>query len=62
VGSFDADDTELRKKSLLRLGNEFIPMDNYGKAIEGFMQPILNEIFAPQSFQPKSSYGSLENA
>jgi deoxyhypusine synthase (EC 2.5.1.46) len=44
VGSFDADDTELRKKSLLRLGNEFIPMDNYGKAIEEFMQPILNDI------------------
>jgi len=44
-GSFMADDKELHKKGINRLGNIFIPNDCYGKIIEEKMQPILNELY-----------------
>jgi len=44
-GSFMADDGELRKKGINRLGNIFIPNECYGKILEDKMQPILNEIY-----------------
>src|SRR4030042_2134723 len=43
-GSFMADDAELRKKGINRLGNIFIPNECYGKILEEKMQPILNEL------------------
>ena len=45
-GSFDADDAELRRENILRLGNEFIPQKNYGEAVEHFVQGALEEIYA----------------
>lgn len=44
-GSFGADDAELGKKEIHRLGNVFIPFKNYGEAIENALQPILKEIY-----------------
>lgn len=44
-GSFMADDKELHKKGINRLGNIFIPNECYGKIIEEKMQPILNELY-----------------
>jgi deoxyhypusine synthase len=45
-GSFMADDTELHKKGINRLGNIFIPLECYGTILEKKIQPILNELYA----------------
>lgn len=45
TGTFDANDDELYEKNIMRLGNEFIPRDNYGKPIEDFVQKTLNELY-----------------
>ncbi len=44
-GTFDADDRELYKKGINRLGNIFIPNDSYGTIIEDKMQAFLKDIF-----------------
>src|SRR4030042_4269738 len=44
-GSFMADDAELYKKGVNRLGNIFIPNECYGKILEEKMQPILKNIY-----------------
>jgi len=44
-GSFIADDVELHKKGINRLGNIFIPNDCYGKILEEKMQPILEKCY-----------------
>ncbi len=44
-GSFMADDKELHKKGVNRLGNIFIPLECYGTILEEKMQPILQELF-----------------
>ena len=44
-GRFQADDEELHKRKIHRLGNVFIPFDNYGKIIEDELQPILKDIY-----------------
>ncbi len=43
-GSFSADDSELHRKDIHRLGNIFIPNSSYGEVLEKNMQPILEEI------------------
>jgi len=43
-GTFMADDRELHKKGINRLGNIFIPNECYGKILEEKMQPILAEL------------------
>lgn len=45
-GTFDADDSELHKKGINRLGNVFIPNKSYGEAIEKNLQPLLADIYA----------------
>lgn len=40
-GSFDADDSELHKKGINRLGNVFVPNDSYGIIIENKMREFL---------------------
>jgi deoxyhypusine synthase len=47
-GSFLADDKELHKRGINRLGNIFIPYECYGKILEEKMQPILKDVFAKQ--------------
>ena len=44
-GSFMADDAELYKEGVNRLGNIFIPNECYGKILEEKMQPILKNIY-----------------
>ena len=44
-GSFMADDCELHKKGVNRLGNIFIPLECYGAILEEKMQPILEELY-----------------
>jgi len=55
-GSFMADDGELRKKGINRLGNIFIPNECYGKILENKMQPILKELY---KIKPKWSTKDL---
>lgn len=43
-GSFYTDDWELHKVGVNRLGNVFIPNEDYGGVIEKNMQPILKEL------------------
>ena len=44
-GSFVADDKELHKKGVNRLGNIFIPNECYGTILEEKMQPIISELY-----------------
>jgi len=44
-GHFIADDKELHKQGINRLGNIYIPNKCYGKILEEKMQPILSEIY-----------------
>ena len=43
-GSFDADDADLRKRGIHRLGNVFIPQKNYGDLIERKMTSWLESL------------------
>ena len=45
-GSFIADDRELHKKGINRLGNIFIPLECYGSILEEKIQPVLQELYA----------------
>ncbi len=43
-GSFYVDDSMLRELDIHRLGNIYIPIENYGLAIERFVRDILSEL------------------
>ena len=44
-GSFIADDNELHRHGINRLGNIFIPNECYGSILEEKMQPVLDELY-----------------
>jgi deoxyhypusine synthase len=44
-GSFQADDIELSKKDIHRLGNIFVPRESYGTIIEKKLQEIIPKIY-----------------
>lgn len=44
-GWFEADDTELAEMDIFRLGNVFIPSENYGAIIEEIMQDLLKKLY-----------------
>jgi len=44
-GTFEADDRELHRAGVHRLGNVFIGEAAYGPAIEGFMIPLLEDLY-----------------
>ncbi len=44
-GIFEYDDRELASLHISRLGNVMVPEENYGPAIEKFVQPILDEMY-----------------
>ena len=44
-GSFFADDRELHRQNIHRIGNIFVPMDSYGKILEEKLQPIIERIY-----------------
>lgn len=45
LGSFQADDKELRKKGINRIGNIFVSSENY-VSLENFIQPLLKDIYS----------------
>ncbi|RLJ07827.1 MAG: deoxyhypusine synthase, partial [Candidatus Aenigmatarchaeota archaeon] len=45
-GDFLADDRELRKRGISRLGNVFVPDSSYGEVIEEKLQPLLEELYS----------------
>ncbi len=47
-GTFMADDKELHKQGINRLGNIFIPNECYGEILEDKFQPILEKIYEKQ--------------
>ena len=44
-GSFEMDDTKLRRAGYHRLGNVLVPLDNYGPLIEKRMQALLTRMY-----------------
>ena len=44
-GTFFADDRELHKEGINRLGNVFVPNESYGIILENKMQPILQKLY-----------------
>jgi deoxyhypusine synthase len=44
-GKFEADDKELHKKGINRLGNVFVPNECYGEVLENRMLPILEKLY-----------------
>lgn len=44
-GWFEADDTKLAEMDIFRLGNIFIPSENYGAIIEEIMQDLLKKLY-----------------
>jgi deoxyhypusine synthase len=47
-GSFFADDIELHKRGIHRLGNIFVPKESYGVVIEEKMREFLKEIYSQE--------------
>ncbi|BBL45775.1 deoxyhypusine synthase [Nanobdella aerobiophila] len=60
IGYFDSDDIKLREEGILRLGNVYIPDNNYGLAIENILRPILNDIFDELNKDNKKRIGTYE--
>ncbi|MEM3670693.1 MAG: deoxyhypusine synthase [Thermoprotei archaeon] len=54
-GSFDADDVELKRAKINRLGNIFIPMEDYGQITERFVYKALDK-----AVEIKSTWGVRE--
>jgi len=44
-GSFFADDRELHRKNIHRIGNIFVPVESYGKILEEKLQPIIEKLY-----------------
>lgn len=44
-GTFEADDAELHKKGINRLGNVFVPNESYGTILEQKLQPIFKKLY-----------------
>lgn len=54
-GTFMADDIELHRKGINRLGNVFVPNESYGIILEEKLQPFLEEIY-----KEKNSWSTKE--
>ncbi len=57
LGDFRANGKELREKGINRIGNIFVPNNRYVE-FEGFMQPILKELFEEQKKTGKRTFAS----
>ncbi|RDD52417.1 deoxyhypusine synthase [Nanoarchaeota archaeon NZ13-N] len=60
IGYFDTDDFYLREKGIMRLGNIFIPIENYGPTIETFLKDRLKEIYEKMKKEGKNSISTYE--
>lgn len=54
-GSFHAQDKDLLKKNIHRLGNIFVPRDSYGDILEKVLQPVFNDMWE-KNIREISSY------
>jgi len=59
LGSFEADDKELLKVDIYRLGNIFIHKDEYGLALEKYFAQIMNEIYKSKDYKKEYSPSEL---
>ena len=48
-GLFDADDAQLSRDKIHRLGNVFIPWENYGEKVEGFVRELVERLVSVKS-------------
>ncbi len=55
LGTFEADDTELHKKGIYRLGNVFIEKDEYGLKVEKAFDEIMNDIYKSKDYKKEYS-------
>ena len=59
LGSFYADDAELHKHSIYRLGNVFIAQDEYGLALEKYFNKIMLDIYHSKDYKKEYSASEL---
>jgi len=60
IGYFETDDIYLREIGIMRLGNIFIPIDNYGPTIENFLKDRLKKIHENMKKEGKNSISTFE--
>ncbi len=59
LGAFEADDAELHRREIYRLGNIFIKKDNYGMAVENYFNEIMNDIYSSKGYKDEYSASGL---
>ncbi len=59
LGTFEADDTELHKKNIYRLGNIFIRRDEYGEEVEDYFNEIMMDIYKSSDYKKEYSASEL---
>ncbi|MEM1688098.1 MAG: deoxyhypusine synthase [Nanopusillaceae archaeon] len=60
LGFFETDDIYLKERNIMRLGNIFIPVENYGPAIENFLKDRLRIIHKKLIDEKKDRIGTYE--
>ena len=61
LGSFTADDVELHKMGIYRLGNVFIENKEYGLKLEDSFTNIMNDIYKSKDYKEEYSPSELIN-
>ena len=59
LGSFYADDSELHRHKIYRLGNIFIKQSEYGLAIENYFNEIMGDIYRSKDYKREYSASEL---
>lgn len=59
LGSFYADDAQLHRDKIYRLGNIFIEQKEYGPAVEEYFNEIMNEIHKSREYKKEYSASEL---
>ncbi len=59
LGSFNADDAQLHKMGIYRLGNVFIENKEYGKRLEDVFTSIMNDIYKSKDYKKEYSASEL---
>lgn len=59
LGSFYADDTELHKRKVYRLGNVFIEQKEYGLAVENYFNEIMKDLYKSDDYKTEYSASEL---
>ena len=59
LGSFYADDADLHKRKIYRLGNVFIEQKEYGLAVENYFNEIMDDIYKSKGYRGEYSASEL---